>query len=31
VDPISKSAVRRNHTWLRREEILSTAQVVFSA
>lgn len=31
VDLISKSAVRRSHNWLRREEILSTAQAVFSA
>ena len=31
VDPSNRSAVRRSHNWLRREEILGTAQVGYSA
>ncbi|HEX6386204.1 MAG TPA: nucleotidyltransferase family protein [Anaerolineae bacterium] len=31
VDLISKRAVERSHNWIRRQEILDTAQVLFSA
>jgi predicted nucleotidyltransferase len=31
VDIISKQAVEQNHNWLRRREILNTAQVIYAA
>jgi len=31
VDLVSRRAVERSHNWLRRQEILNTAQVLFAA
>jgi len=31
VDLVSKAAVERSHNWLRRKEILSSAQVLYAA
>ncbi len=31
VDLISKQAVAQNHNWIRRREILNTAQVIYAA